>query len=215
MSYNKYSHWGFLRVKPLKLDYTITNHHGVNNKPLCSDYLLMLVRLIRPVTNKNDDKLVDLLNSLRNNVNVEELKDNSIFRLKEDLKPTDFINRYHDLTKDPKYHSIANLMEISLNIAKVRFSQAEDSRHVFKNIMRLSGYDLSMDRISTHKSIYLIAHFTTADISSWSDFESVKQEFGILRKCFITLSNKKRYKGWRVFRYKFIITYWCKLGCYW
>ena len=183
-----------LRVKLLKLDYTISNHHGVDNKPICSDLLQLMVRLIRLINNKNDDKLIDLLSNLRNDTKIEELvlNDSSVFRVKQVLSPTDFINRYYDLTTDPKFHSFTNLMDISLNLTTVKLKEAET---VFRELMKSVGYNLDLYRVSTEKIVYLIAHFTTADISSWSDFEEVKESFGILRKCFITIDSKKRYNG--------------------
>lgn len=67
-----------------------------DNKPVCYDDIYTIVRLIRLVNDKHDDKLIDLLNILRNLVDIEELalKESSIFRFKHELKPDDFINTY-------------------------------------------------------------------------------------------------------------------------
>ena len=42
----------FLRVKPLKLDWTITNYRDTENKPKTCDLIEVLIRLIRLVNNK-------------------------------------------------------------------------------------------------------------------------------------------------------------------
>ena len=57
----------FLRVKSLKLDYTITNYHDTTQEPVTSDLLNLLVRLIRLVKGKGDQKIADLLLRLRSN----------------------------------------------------------------------------------------------------------------------------------------------------
>ena len=188
----------FLRVKSLKLDYTITNYHDTTQEPVTSDLLNLLVRLIRLVKGKGDQKIADLLLRLRSNSNVEELslKGDKLFRFSKILKPSDFINKYFDLTADSSFHSFRNLMDISLNITKDLFT--EDILKFTSELLSV-GIDVETTRLKIHKEVYLLAHFTTADISSWSDFEEVKELFSILRKCFITISNKKAYKGWKVF----------------
>ena len=156
----------------------------------------LLVRLIRLVKGKGDHKIADLLLRLRSNSDVEELslKGDKLFRFAKLLKPSDFINKYFDLTADSSFHSFRNLMDISLNITKDLFT--EDILKFTSELLSV-GIDVETTRLKIHKEVYLLAHFTTADISSWSDFEEVK--FSILRKCFITISNKKAYKGWKVF----------------
>ena len=115
----------FLRVKSLKLDYTITNYHDTTQEPVTSDLLNLLVRLIRLVKGKGDQKIADLLLRLRSNSNVEELslKGDKLFRFSKILKPSDFINKYFDLTADSSFHSFRNLMDISLNITKDLFTE--------------------------------------------------------------------------------------------
>ena len=188
----------FLRVKSLKLDYTITNYHDTTQEPVTSELLNLLVRLIRLVKGKGDQKIADLLLRLRSNSDVEELslKGDKLFRFAKLLKPSDFINKYFDLTADSSFHSFRNLMDISLNITKDLFT--EDILKFTSELLSV-GIDVETTRLKIHKEVYLLAHFTTADISSWSDFEEVKELFSILRKCFITISNKKAYKGWKVF----------------
>ena len=96
----------FLRVKSLKLDYTITNHHDTAQEPVTSGLLNLLVRLIRLVKGKGDHKIADLLLRLRSNSDVEELslKGDKLFRISKLLKPSDFINKYFDLTADSSFH---------------------------------------------------------------------------------------------------------------
>jgi len=48
------------------------------------------------------------------------------------------------------------------------------------------------------KELYLIAHFTTADICSLSDFHEIKNRFNILRKSFVTLDKAVRVRGWKI-----------------
>ena len=168
----------FIRVKPLKLDWTITNYRDTENKPKTCDLIEVLIRVIRLVNNKKDDKVFDLVNNLKSNSEVEEVNGVKLYRYKNVLTPSTFINNYFDLTSRPEFHSFKTLMDISLNKCNEMLN-VEQSR--LTELLIESGIDVETNRLKTIKEIYLLAHFTTADISSWSDFEEVKEDFGILR----------------------------------
>ena len=57
---------------------------------------------------------------------------------------------------------------------------------------------IEINKLRVVKEIYLIAHYTTADICSWSDFENIKEYFGISQKSFISITKSYNFQGWQV-----------------
>ena len=189
----------FLRIKLLKVDYTITNHHGeFNSKPVASNYIETVIMLIRLINDKNDIKTYKLVNALRKSSVFECLTTETalIFKVKRssELKPSDFTVNYVDLLKDPSIYSLGNLVRDSI---EVNNSCLVNHLKIFNNFLIECGYDVQSNKIRIHKELYLIAHFTTADVCSWSDFNDYKTKFAILRKSFVSLE-VITVEGWKI-----------------
>lgn len=191
-----------LRIKKIRLDYTIVNYHGAfDSKPAVYKELECLVSLIRLVNGKNDLKIDQLLDNLKSDTLLETLETESSFLIKfkpsNELTPADFITRYVDLLTNPSVYSFSKLVADSVSDGSLKI---EKELSKFKTKLTSLNYDIvQKNKIALIKEVYLIAHFTTADITSWSDFDAIKGEFSILRKSFVTIDRVIKLDKWRVY----------------
>lgn len=187
----------FIRVKALKFDFTVSNHQNSNSKPLVSSMIESLIYLLRYLNNKQDEKIFLLINQLNSNKQLQSFTnpDFCLFKLREEVNFADFITSYQDLIGKPENYSMKNLVEQSITNTAI----ALDNKTAFlTSLIQECGFDLRDCRIPIKKEIYLIAHFTIADVSSWSDFESIKYNFSILRKSLISMDRSVKLHGWKV-----------------
>jgi len=100
-------------------------------------------------------------------------------------------NSYYDLETVSDAYSFQNLVENSFQ------DQSE-------NILKLNRFLIEIlktykiPRVPMRKELYLIAHFTTADVCSLTDFQEIKNKFNILRKSFVSLDKTIRVRGWKI-----------------
>ena len=188
-----------LRIKLLKFDYTITNHHGdYSSRPVTSNYIETVIKLIRLINGKNDVKIHKLENELRKSSIFECLTTESSLMFKvrrsDELKPSDFTVNFVELLKDPSIYSLCNLVKYSIDTNNISL---ENHLKLLNDFLVATGYDIQSNKIRIHKELYLIAHFTTADVCSWSDFNDYKTKFAILRKSFVSMG-VITVEGWKI-----------------
>jgi len=181
----------FLSIKPLEL------------KPLqdlklgSCEMLLPLIHILRRLSNKQDSAVDTLLEKLVKDPNLRRIstKNTQLFTLNqtEDEKRLRIEERYHDLNPENKSeYSIKNLITSSI---KEKSVLAENE----KFFRVLLDENFKGRKFLTRKELILIAHFTTADLPSLSDFSEHKSKFTVLRKTFVTMDKALRYEGWKVF----------------
>lgn len=190
----------FFRIKKLMFDYTITNHNNITHKPSSSAYIEGIILLIRTLNEKNDVIIDNLVKKLQKDENIETLESEkfTLFRLKPKapLTPTDFVIGYKGLIDNPETYSFKSTVEQGLSDGLSHLTLTQKDLDEFITSL---GYGFLLYKIRNLKELYLIAHFTTADVCSWSDFEDIKREFAILRKSFLSVTNSVKVKGWNVF----------------
>jgi len=147
------------------------------------------------LTNKQDTEIDKITESFTKDPRFKKQSTKNFIMFTLETTENDVIsslkNSYFDLETFSASYSFQNLMENSL------LEQSENIFILNKGIIEvLKSYKIP--RIPVRKELYLIAHFTTADICSLSDFQEIKNKFNILRKSFVTLEKAVRFKGWKV-----------------
>jgi len=178
----------YLHIKPFRLELS-------ENPPRSRELLLELIKLIRKVINKQDLEIEKILDFFSNDPRFKKQITKNFIAFTLDSNEFDEIkaikNSYYDLETDPDEYSFKNLVEKSL--------QDQNENVFILNQMILNILkNYKIPRVPVKKELYLIAHFTTADICSLSDFEEIKNKFSILRKSFVSLDKTMRIGGWKI-----------------
>jgi len=185
-SYNQF----FLSIKPLDLK-------PLKELKLAScDMLLSLIHLLRRLVEKRDDEVDKVLEVLSKDSRIRHIttRNTHLFTLNQsdEEKRVGIAERYYDLNPLKKSdYSMKNLIVNSI----LEKSQLEQSENFYRAFL---GESFKGRKILTKKELVLIAHFTTADLPSLSDFSEYRTKFTVLRKTFVTMDKALRYNGWKV-----------------
>jgi len=179
----------YLCIKPFRLDLS------EEDSPKTSEVILEIIKMIRRLTNKQDVEIDKISDSFTKDPRFKKQSTKNFIMFTLETNENDVItalkNSYFDLETFSVSYSFQNLVENSL------LEQSENIFILNKQIIEvLKSYKIP--RIPVRKELYLIAHFTTADICSLSDFQEIKNRFNILRKSFVTLEKAVRVRGWKV-----------------
>ena len=161
---------------------------------LCKDQLIEMIKIIRVMNKKFDveiDQLADKLTGAIDEIEKIECKDFILFSKRENCMKDYFKTSYYDLEETGNNYSIKELVKKSLESQEDRVSELTEFHQKILGSVRLP-------RLPVKKEVVLIAHFTTADVSSLADFQEYKARFSILRKSFVTLDKSFRLEGWKV-----------------
>jgi len=174
-----------LRVKSDRVDFSL-KHGSLNNSlPVTSNVISELIKQIRNLNNKNDTLLLELESKLSEKYQIFELASgDKIFKKKEQFTPTEIKTEYHDM-------SLGNEYSLKKLVTELTQGFNLKDRGVLKQL-------LAPLKVTIQKECFLSAHFTTADISSFSDFNEIKEKFAVLNKSFVGLDKTLRIQGWRV-----------------
>jgi len=156
---------------------------------LCKE-LITLIKILR-FLNKKFDIEIDMLSeklSAEKEIEKIECKNFILFSKKEkDLKEF-FKTSFYDLEETGNVYSLRELLKNSLESQKERIIELTEYH---QNLLK----KVRLPRIPVRKEVCLIAHFTTADVSSLADFQEFKSKFSILRKSFVTLEKCFKIEG--------------------
>jgi len=158
---------------------------------LCKEELITLIKILRFLNKKFDieiDRLSEKLSAEKEEIEKKECKNFILFSKKEKDLREFFKTSFHDLEETCNVYSIRELLKNSLESQKERINELTEFHQNHLKKVRLP-------RIPVRKEISLIAHFTTADVSSLADFQEFKSKFSILRKSFVTLEKSFRLDG--------------------
>lgn len=157
----------------------------------CKEELIVLIKILRYLNKKFDieiDQLSEKLSAEKGEIEKIECKNFILFSKKEKSLKEFFKTSFYDLEETGNVYSLRELLKNSLESQKERIIELTEFHQNFLKKVRLP-------RIPVKKEVCLIAHFTTADVSSLADFQEFKSRFSILRKSFITLEKSFRVEG--------------------
>jgi len=163
-----------IKIRTGEINFSLVE--GQSFIPKTAPMITVGVKLIRKLRNKKDLELSILENRLSKEESLEKLtlKNNDIiFKEKLDLKriETSFV----DLRSDSSLFSFRNLLE----------TQLDKQPEVSKNL-RVLFNNLNLKPTIKNECV-LLAHFTTADVSLFHDFDDIKTNFTVISKSFLTL----------------------------
>jgi len=161
------------------------------NESVCKDQLVEMVKILRYLNKKYDVEIDELSTYLSDDKELIEkisCKEYKLYSKREDNLKKQLVTNFYDLEDKINEYSIRDLVGKSLESQKPRIDEMTEFHQVYLKKVRLP-------RIPVKKEVCLIAHFTTADVSSLTDFQEFKSYFSILRKSFVTLERNLRLEG--------------------
>ena len=170
----------FIKIRDGSVDYSLKE--GISYIPQTSRLISTGVSIIRTLRNKKDFELEKLKKSLEKERTLKCLclhNQDLIFKM-DSLAINSINSMFFDLRKDPSSYSFKNLLDDILGDHK----QPE----ILKSV-DLTGFNPTLKQ-----ECFLTAHFTTADVSLFHDFDEIKDKFTVLNKSFLTLDKMISYK---------------------
>ena len=164
------------------------------SESVCKEQLVEMVKILRFLNKKYDveiDELSTFLSQDKELIEKMDCKEYSLYSKREDDLKKVLVTNFYDLENKINEYSIRALVVKSLESQKSRIDEMTEFHQVYLKKVRLP-------RIPVKKEVCLIAHFTTADVTSLADFQEFKSKFSILRKSFVTLERNIRLEGWKV-----------------
>jgi len=170
----------FIKIRDGSIDYSLKE--GISYIPQTSRLISVGVGLIRTLRNKKDFELEELKRSLSGDRTLKCLclhNQDLIFK-KDSINHDSIDSMFFDLREDPTKYSFKKLLDVILKD--------------HKQPMILKLVDLTVFNPTLKQECFLTAHFTTADVSLFHDFEEIKDKFTVLNKSFLTLDKLISYK---------------------
>lgn len=203
-----------LRVKGLKPSYQIKNAPAnLDRKPLLYREIESLIGLFRDFLGKDDLGIFQLQNDLqtydeliRVNEGIDEL-----YHFGKTFELENILTDIFDFRQSPKNYSLDFLATHSLK--RTELDRNSEINRLLE-IMTKSGYNVSRTnklvrlldetgalkyRVVIRQNLYLICHFSVADVCSWSDFEDLKTKFRIIGKSYVTTGLPYKHNGLNVY----------------
>jgi len=162
--------------------------------------IFTIIQIIRHVKGYNDDITDNIIKQLKTSeLNCKEELTGYLFSNPKVLTPKDFINIYTDHSDKKADYSLKFILDTNLTQTKPIFERE------LKNLSnKLESLGFGECIVGDHylrtphhkmrrvKSLTLLAHYTAADISFWSDLNEFKDELKIINKNFVTLGRGLR-----------------------
>jgi len=179
-----------LRIRSNKIDFSL--REGNVKLPKTADLITTGVKLIRLLRGKKDFELGILKESLDRDSTIDRLtlfNQDIIFKQKS-FDISKIHTSFHDIRTNPTQYSFYGLIDMVL----------KNQSGSIPNTQKFSDYTRKLNLKPIFRSeCFLIAHFTTADVSLFSDFNDIKDKLSILNKSFLTLDRNISYKKWKVY----------------
>lgn len=189
-------HWGYNDFNSKTPVYSLTND------------IYSIILFIRFLKGSEDDVINNLVTELKKlkGTKIDYFDDvrGHYFCIKKEMTPDNFINIYTNHTQDPKEYSLKFLVKISLLNSQGVFDKEYkefldilDKLGLGKAVINQSKirFPDKMIDFSRSSELTLIAHFSSADISTWSDYPLYKDKLKILGKTYITLGRSLKVPG--------------------
>ena len=171
----------FLKIRTGTIDFSLKD--GLTHLPQTSELISTGIKLIRFLRNKKDFELNHLKMLLSKNraLRCMELHNQDVIFKMNSLEVNDIKSTFFDLRENPAVYSFKNMLDGVLN---------EHEQPVISKVVDLSAFTPTIK-----KECFIAAHFTTADVSLFHDFEEIKDKFTVLNKSFLTLDKLISYKN--------------------
>jgi len=179
-----------LRIRSNKIDFSL--REGNVKLPKTANLITTSVKLIRLLRGKKDFELGVLKELLDRESSFDRLTlFNHDFIYKQKTFDISKIHTsFHDIRTNPTQYSFYGLID------EVLKNQSGSNPHTQK----FKDYTRKLNLKPVFRSeCFLIAHFTTADVSLFSDFSDIKDKLSILNKSFLTLDRNISYKKWKIY----------------
>jgi len=174
-----------LKIRSNDIDFSL--HDGKVFRPQTSTLLETGVGLIRLYRNKKDVEVSRLTEEVQTDRSVECLKlgNNDLIFKSKSFDFGKIQEQYTDLSTNPQEYSFKKLMDSVLESTDTQpstfsFFLEKTDRYNIKPILK--------------QECTLLAHFTTADVSLFNDFDEVKTNFTVISKSFLTLDKFLTYR---------------------
>jgi len=173
----------FIKIRDGNVDFSLKD--GINYFPQTSSLISAGVFLVRSLRGKKDFELEELKKILGEDTSLTCLKlNNQDLLYKRFLKKVNSIksikSTFFDVRENASKYSFKSLLDETL---------ADHNQPICLDDLHQLGFNPTLKR-----ECFLTAHFTTADVSLFSDFEEIKDKFTVLNKSFLTLDRAVSYK---------------------
>jgi len=177
-----------LKIRSNKIDFSLKE--GKVYLPKTAGLITTGIRLIRYLRDKKDFELENLKSLLDNEPGLSKLvlfNDDVVYKQK-DFDINKIHTSFHDVKSDIAQFSLFKMLDIIFyNYHKKSVSNARYFRECTKSLKPVF-----------RPECYLMAHFTAADVSLFSDFTEIKNKFSVLNKSFLTLDKTLSYNKWKI-----------------
>jgi hypothetical protein len=207
---------------PIDLDFKINGNYSdsASLPKHLSSLIFLQILAIRHIGGRADDSVdslsyfIERLGTLKG---LEIYKEHGklLISIKKDIHVDNFITTYEDFNDPRINYSLSWLINTCFHNSKElrtkellglldKISEiAFENSMIFKfNIHKKRVFisiDNSIEFETRRKEVFiLIAHFTIADICSWSDYEDIKEDFDIVQKSVVTRQRPVTYKAVRI-----------------
>jgi len=162
-----------LKIRDDTVDFSLKE--GLTHLPKTAPLISTVVRLIRQERGKKDCELEELKETLIKTFDKTQLNNSDIMFKSKKPKFEDIQTNFIDLRQDQSLYSFKKLMELVL-----KKTSSDSSFECFNDYLKNLNPTIKQECI-------LLAHFTTADVSLFDDFNEIKTNFTVLSKSFLTL----------------------------
>jgi len=161
-----------LKIRDASVDFSVKD--GLVHLPKTAPLIRSVVSLIRAERGKNDCLLDDLKERLSAEFDEFTLNNSDLMFKSKKPKFEDIQTNFIDLRQDQSLYSLKNLLDLILK--KTNSIDFDCFNSHLKNL-----------KPTIKQECILLAHFTTADVSSFADFNEIKTNFTVLSKSFLTM----------------------------
>ena len=176
---------GLLKIRTDSVDFSLKD--GKVYSPKTASVITIGVKLIRLLRCKKDRELEKLDDFLKMNGDLERviLNNGDVLYKQTSFNVNSIQTDFYDVRLKKSQFSLKNLLETTINSNKESIPNSKMFRD-YTQKLKLKPF--------FRPECYLMAHFTAADVSLFSDFEQVKNSFTVLNKSFLTLNQTLSYK---------------------
>jgi len=176
---------GFIKIRSNAVDFSLKE--GNVYLPKTASLIEIGVKLIRLLRSKKDRELEKLENFLKDKDDLDRkiLHNGDVIYTQPCFDVKNIRSSFYDLRSNKSQYSLKNLLESTINSNKDSIPNSKLFRTYTQKFNLKPVY---------RPECYLMAHFTAADVSLFSDFEEVKSKFTVLNKSFLSLNTSFSYK---------------------
>ena len=182
-----------LKIRSNKIDFSLKE--GKVYLPKTTGLITTGIKLIRFLRDKKDFELENLKALLDDEPGLTKLvlfNDDVIYKQKDfDIKKIH--TSFHDVKSNITQFSLFKMLDIIFN--------NHNNTHNNNKSVSIASYFRECTKSLKpifRPECYLIAHFTAADVSLFSDFNEIKNKFSVLNKSFLTFDKTLSYKKWKI-----------------